>query len=78
MRLFPRLIVPDALAMIEHGSERMLNVSTPVAPKFLATTKFIGSTHSENCILVEVPEVSSDDLRFFFQEGFWMTARAIP
>ncbi|MFA0125770.1 flagellar brake domain-containing protein, partial [Vibrio sp. 10N.261.48.A2] len=30
----------------------------------------------ENCILVEVPEVSSDDLRFFFQEGFWMTARA--
>ena len=65
----------DALAMIEHGSELTLNVSTPVGTKFLATTKFIG-THSENCILVEVPEVSSDDLRFFFQEGFWMTARA--
>ncbi|WP_299129063.1 flagellar brake protein [uncultured Vibrio sp.] len=65
----------DALAMIEHGSELTLNVSTPVGTKFLATTKFIG-THSDNCIVIEVPEVSSDDLRFFFQEGFWMTARA--
>lgn len=65
----------DALAMIEHGSELTLNVSTPVGTKFLATTKFIG-THSDNCILIEVPEVPSDDLRFFFQEGFWMTARA--
>ncbi|NOI84299.1 flagellar brake protein [Vibrio sp. 99K-1] len=65
----------DALAMIEHGSELTLNVSTPVGTKFLATTKFIG-THSDNCTLIEVPEVSSDDLRFFFQEGFWMTARA--
>jgi c-di-GMP-binding flagellar brake protein YcgR len=65
----------DALAMIEHGSELTLNVSTPVGTKFLATTKFIG-THSENCILIEVPEVSSNDLNFFFQEGFWMTARA--
>ena len=65
----------DALAMIEHGSELTLNVSTPVGNKFLATTKFIG-THSDNCILIEVPEISSDDLRFFFQEGFWMTARA--
>jgi len=65
----------DALAMIEHGSELTLNVSTPVGTKFLATTKFIG-THSDNCILIEVPEISSDDLGFFFQEGFWMTARA--
>ncbi|MEC7940347.1 MAG: flagellar brake protein [Pseudomonadota bacterium] len=65
----------DALSMIEHGSELTLNVSTPVGTKFIATTKFIG-THSDNCILIEVPEVSSDDLRFFFQEGFWMTARA--
>ncbi|QFT12037.1 flagellar brake protein [Vibrio sp. THAF190c] len=65
----------DALAMIEHGSELTLNITTPVGSKFLATTKFIG-THSENCILIEVPEVSSDDLGFFFQEGFWMTVRA--
>ncbi|WP_299686323.1 flagellar brake protein [uncultured Vibrio sp.] len=65
----------DALAMIEHGSELTLNVSTPVGTKFLATSKFIG-THSSNSIVIEVPEVSSDDLRFFFQDGFWMNVRA--
>lgn len=65
----------DALAMVEHGSELTLNVTTPVGSKFLATTKFIGS-HSNNCILIEIPNVSSDDLDFFFQEGFWLTVRA--
>ncbi|MBW3695100.1 flagellar brake protein [Vibrio sp. T187] len=66
----------DALAMVEHGSELTLNVTTPVGTKFLATTRFIGS-HSNNCILVEVPQVSVDDLAYFFQEGFIMTVRAL-
>ncbi|WP_394246732.1 flagellar brake protein [Vibrio profundi] len=66
----------DALAMVEHGSELTLNVTTPVGTKFLTTTHFVGS-HSDNCIIVEMPKVSADDLAFFFQEGFIMTVRAL-
>ncbi|MGF1753172.1 flagellar brake protein [Vibrio makurazakiensis] len=66
----------DALSIVEHGSELTLNITTPVGTKFLTTTRFIG-THSDNCIVVEVPSVSRDDLEFFFQEGFNMTIRAL-
>lgn len=66
----------DALAMMEHGSEITLNVATPVGTKFLTTSQFVGS-HSGNSILVEIPQVSDDDLKFYFQEGFWINVRAL-
>ena len=66
----------DALSMVEHGSELTLNVTTPVGTKFLTMTNFIG-THSDNCVVIELPKISNDDLSFFFQEGFWMTVRAL-
>ncbi len=59
----------DALAMIEHGSELTLNVSTPVGTKFhRRLLKFIG-THSENCILVEVLSLTMT-YAFSFRKGF--------
>ncbi|EJK2115804.1 cation tolerance protein CutA [Vibrio navarrensis] len=66
----------DALAMVEHGSEMTLNVTTPVGIKFLTTSKFIGS-HSNNAILIEVPQISDEDLRFYFQAGFWINIKAL-
>lgn len=66
----------DALGMVEHSSELTLNISTPVGTKFLTTTSFIG-THSDQCILIEIPKVSDDDLEFFFQPGFWVNVRAL-
>ncbi|TFH90101.1 flagellar brake protein [Vibrio ouci] len=66
----------DALAMIEHGGELTLGISTPVGTTFRCKSSFIGS-HSSNVILIELPKISEDDLSFFFQEGFWIAIRAI-
>lgn len=66
----------DALAMIEHGGELVIGITTPVGTTFRCKTSFIGS-HSDNVILAELPKISEDDLDFFFQEGFWATIRAI-
>lgn len=66
----------DALAMVEHGGELTIGITTPVGTTFRCKTAFIG-THSDSIILAELPRVSDDDLEFFFQEGFWATVRAI-
>ncbi|EEY99822.1 hypothetical protein VOA_001174 [Vibrio sp. RC586] len=66
----------DALAMVEHGSELTLSITTPVGTKFVCRTPFIG-THTDKFLLVETPKISPEDLGFFFQEGFWMNIRAI-
>jgi len=66
----------DALAMVEHGGELTIGITTPVGTTFRCKTKFIG-THSANVVLAELPKISDDDLEFFFQEGFWATIRAI-
>ncbi|RTZ17982.1 flagellar brake protein [Vibrio aquaticus] len=66
----------DALAMIEHGGELTIGISTPVGTTFRCKTSFIG-THSDSFVLAELPKISEDDLNFFFQEGFWATIRAI-
>ncbi|PMJ92914.1 cation tolerance protein CutA [Vibrio sp. 10N.261.55.A7] len=66
----------DALAMIEHGSELTIAITTPVGTTFQCKTPFIG-THDNTLILIEVPKVSDDDLNFFFQEGFWLVVKAI-
>ncbi|MCG3728800.1 PilZ domain-containing protein [Vibrio cincinnatiensis] len=66
----------DALAMVEHGSELTLSITTPVGTKFLCKTPFIG-THSNTYLLIEIPQISAEDLHYFFQEGFWIHIRAI-
>lgn len=66
----------DALAMVEHGSELTLSITTPVGTRFACKTPFIG-THSDTYLLIEIPAVSHDDLAYFFQQGFWMNVRAI-
>ncbi|RQW64924.1 flagellar brake protein [Vibrio viridaestus] len=66
----------DALALIEHGSELVLNITAPVGTKFNCKTAFIG-THSDSYILAEIPNISGDDFDYFFQEGFWTNVRAI-
>ena len=39
----------DAMAMVEHGSEVTLNVTTPVGTKFITTSTFMGC-HSNNTV----------------------------
>ncbi|PWI33223.1 cation tolerance protein CutA [Vibrio albus] len=66
----------DAIDMISHGSELTINITTPVGIKYMGKTKFIGS-HSDQLLLLEIPEISEEDQQFFFQEGFWINIRAI-
>ncbi|MDF4956982.1 flagellar brake domain-containing protein, partial [Vibrio parahaemolyticus] len=65
----------DAMAMVEHGSEVSLNVTTPVGTKFITTSTFVGC-HSNNTALIEVPTTSDEDLKFSFQAGFWINVKA--
>ncbi|GMQ48186.1 flagellar brake protein [Vibrio sp. 10N] len=62
--------------MIEHGGDVTLTVNTPVGTSFRCATQFIGA-HSEHRILLETPKIDDSDLKYFFQEGFWLTVRAI-
>lgn len=66
----------DALPMIDHGRELSIGIVTPVGTSFRVKSNFIG-THSSHMILVELPKISDDHLKTFFQEGFWATLRAI-
>lgn len=66
----------DAIDMVSHGSELTINLTTPVGIKYMGKTKFVG-THSDNFILLEIPQISEEDQDYFFQEGFWMNVRAI-
>ncbi|MDV7104813.1 flagellar brake protein [Vibrio sp. TH_r3] len=66
----------DAIDMVSHGSELTVNLTTPVGIKYMGKTNFVG-THSNNLILMEVPNISEEDQNYFFQEGFWMNVRAI-
>ncbi|CAM4173091.1 flagellar brake protein [Vibrio agarivorans] len=66
----------DALAMVEHGSEMTINITTPVGTTFRISANFIG-THSDTMVMIEPPVMSEDDLANYFQEGFWVNVRAI-
>lgn len=66
----------DALAMIDHGSDITLSVTTPAGTTFRCKTQFVG-VNSDNLILIDIPKVDEDDLKFFFKEVFWATLRAI-
>jgi len=66
----------DALAMIEHSSELSLSIITPIGTKLRCKSSFIG-THRQSLILIEVPKISDSDFEYFFQEGFWVSAKAI-
>jgi c-di-GMP-binding flagellar brake protein YcgR len=66
----------DAIDMVDHGSEMTINLTTPVGIKYMGKTNFVG-THTDNFILMEIPQISEEDQEYFFQEGFWMNIRAI-
>lgn len=66
----------DAIDMISHGSEFVINITTPIGMKFMSNTKFIGY-HSNNIILLEIPDISKEKIDAYFQAGFWMNIRAI-
>ncbi|GAB2651406.1 PilZ domain-containing protein [Vibrio panuliri] len=61
----------EALPMIEHGSEVMLTITTPVGATFSCRTKFLAK-HSNHRILLELPEVNRIQFQVYFQEGFWL------
>ncbi|BCN25775.1 divalent ion tolerance protein CutA [Vibrio alfacsensis] len=65
----------DAMSMIEHGSEVTMHVTTPVGTKCITTSTFVGC-HSNKTALIEVPNISDEDLKFYFQEGFWINVKA--
>ncbi|MGR5208645.1 flagellar brake protein [Vibrio sp. PNB23_22_7] len=65
----------DAMAMVEHGSEVTLNVTTPVGTKCITTSTFVGC-HSNKTALIEIPNISEEDLKYYFQAGFWINVKA--
>lgn len=66
----------DALALIEHGSDLTLSMQTPVGTKFVCHTNLVG-VHSHSYLVTHVPQVSAQDLEYYFQVGFWSNIRAI-
>ncbi|PKF61128.1 cation tolerance protein CutA [Psychromonas sp. psych-6C06] len=66
----------DALPMISHGSELSFDLMTPIGTHISSKANFIGC-HTNQYILMEMPEVQGDDKTYFFQEGFWMEVCAI-
>lgn len=65
----------DAIEMISHSSEFIIDILTPIGRTLTTTTKFIGY-HSNGLILIEFPEISRDEINTYLQEGFWMNVRA--
>ncbi|CAH0530237.1 flagellar brake domain-containing protein [Vibrio hippocampi] len=66
----------DALSLIEHGGDITITITTPVGTSFRCNSQFIGC-HTDNKILIEIPNIDDSDVKYFFQEGFWLTIRAI-
>jgi c-di-GMP-binding flagellar brake protein YcgR len=66
----------DAIDMVSHSSEVIINLMTPIGIRYRGKTKFIGR-HSDNFMLLEIPELPEEDLNFFFQEGFMIDIQAI-
>ncbi|MCA2018945.1 flagellar brake protein [Vibrio tritonius] len=66
----------EALELIEHSSDITLNITTPVGRKFFCHARFIGP-HSSSVVFIEPPQLSFEDWNDYFQEGFWLNAKAI-
>lgn len=75
-RMAQTLNSTDALSLIEHGSDITITITTPVGTSFRCSSQFIGY-HSNNHILIEIPNIDDSDIKYFFQEGFWLIIRAI-
>lgn len=65
----------DAIDMVSHSSEFIIDLVTPIGTRYIGKTKFIGR-HSDNFLLLELPNISNEELGYFFQEGFWMDVQA--
>ena len=66
----------DAIDMVNHSSEFIIDLVTPIGTRYIGKTKFIGR-HSDNFLLLELPQLPNDDLDYFFQEGFKMDIKAV-
>lgn len=66
----------DAIEMVSHGSEFIIKLTTPIGVRYVGKTKFVGR-HSDSLLLLELPDISDEDLKFFFQEGFRVDIKAI-
>jgi c-di-GMP-binding flagellar brake protein YcgR len=66
----------DAIEMVSHGSEFIIDLVTPIGTRYVGKTKFIGR-HSDNFLLLELPDITEGELDYFFQEGFRMEVKAI-
>lgn len=66
----------DGLAMLDHGRELSISITTPVGTSFVTKSNLVGS-HSNQMILIEMPKLTEDRLQGFFQEGFWATLSTI-
>jgi len=66
----------DALDMINHGSDVVISIITPVGTKFIGKTHFVGF-HSQSYIFLEAPDMTDDKFEYFFQEGFNINVRAL-
>lgn len=64
----------DALAILEHGCEITLHVTTPVGTTFRVSARLIG-TYSDTTLLIEPPQLSVEELKTYFQEQFWVNGR---
>ena len=66
----------DAIDMVSHSSEFIIDLVTPIGTRYVGKTKFIGR-HSDNFLLLELPNITEGELDYFFQEGFRMEVKAI-
>ncbi|MGR5149681.1 PilZ domain-containing protein [Photobacterium alginatilyticum] len=66
----------QGIAMVRHGSEVTISIKTPLGRLYRIETVFIGSNSSDE-IFFELPEVSKSVIDEYFDQGFWLTVKAI-
>ncbi|MCW8330896.1 flagellar brake protein [Photobacterium sp. SDRW27] len=66
----------EGIAMINHGSEVMISVKTPLGRLYRIETTFIG-TNGKDEIFLELPSISQSEFDDYFYDGFWLTVKAI-
>lgn len=65
-----------SVKMIRHGSDVMVSVKTPLGHLYRTETTFIGSDGLDRIYLAP-PKISKIECEEFFQQGYWITIKAI-
>lgn len=66
----------QGIAMVSHGSEVTISVKTPLGRLYRVDTIFIGSNGSDE-IFLELPAINKAEFDDYFNDGFWLTVKAI-